>query len=84
MDTTNLSHKDDQIDLLIQVDIAEKLDDGTYHLIAPNGNLAGKLGIGEEHAEFHSARETSGDHLSIHIPKEKAENFVEEAEVVEQ
>lgn len=81
--TAVLDHKADQFDLVLEVHQAEKMQDGSLHLIAPNGQLVGVLREDEGQYQFASTIESDGDRIHLDIPTKVAEGFKEEVEVVE-
>jgi len=83
MNTAVLDHKADQFDLVLEVHQAERMQDGSLHLIAPNGQLLGTLGQYDGQYEYHSTIESDGDRLHLEIPVEVAEGFIEEVEIAE-
>lgn len=83
MDTAVLDHKADQFDLVLEVHEAQKMQDGSLHLIAPNGKFVGVLAEDEGQYEFHSTIESDGDRIHLEIPDEVAEGFIEQVEVTE-
>lgn len=78
-----LRFEDEQVDLAVCVEKAEKMRDDSYHLIAPNGMLVGALTRYDGDWGFSSVKETDGDEIRILLPDEVVEGFLEDVEVVE-
>lgn len=81
--TEVLRAKNESFDLAVTVKEAEKMNDKSYHLIAPNGMLAGALTKYNGEWGFASVKETSSDEIRLYISEEIVESFLEEVDVVE-